>query len=402
MVVKRRRVGKGALALCPPMKNSTCMVGMLRFAHPTTTESDEMTSTTTPSSGAPLMQQLGELLDTASPPAATDEIEALARDAFGLDVRATPLTGERDRNFHLVDRDNRQFVLKVIHPAEAPDVTDLQSRLLLHVEVAAPDLAVPRLVRPRDGDGLEFAWLVDGQPPRRVRCLTYLAGRPLHQATSSIAQRRNLGGFLARLDLALADFRHPADGHDLLWDIKSAPRARALLADLAHPQKRALAEAALDRFSEYVTPMLPSLRAQVIHNDFNPHNVLADAIADDVISGVIDFGDVVRAPLVQDLAVAAAYQVGADGHPLQGAADMASRFHAICPLRPEEIELLPDMIAARLALTIAVSSWRAARHPDNADYILRNQVTAWNGLQRLQDISRDNAIVWLRGQIEAR
>jgi len=148
--------------------------------------------------------------------------------------------------------------------------------------------------------------------------------------------------------------------------------------------------------------MLPSLRAQVIHNDFNPHNVLVDAIADDRIAGVIDFGDVVRSPLVQDLAVAAAYQIGASGHPLQGAADMAASFHAVCPLLPEEIELLPDMIAARLALTIAVSSWRAARHPDNADYILRNQATAWNGLQRLQEISRDNAIVWLRGQIEAR
>lgn len=353
------------------------------------------------SSGAPLIAQLGELLDVASPPARIDEIEALARAAFGLDVRVAPLTGERDRNFHLVDGDNRHFVLKVVHPAESPDVTDLQSRLLLHVETAAPDLAVPRLVRPR-GDALEFVWETDGQPPRRVRCLTYLAGRPLHHAAASTAQRHSLGAFLARLDLALTDFRHPADGHDLLWDIKSAPRAHALLADLAHPQKRALAEAALDRFGEHVTPLLPSLRAQVIHNDFNPHNVLADPVADDVIAGVIDFGDVVRSPLVQDLAVAAAYQIVAEGHPLQGAADMATSFHVICPLRPEEIELLPDMVGARLALTIAVSSWRAARHPDNAEYILRNQATAWNGLQRLQEISRGDAILWLRGQIEAR
>jgi len=345
--------------------------------------------------------RLGELLDVASPPAGIDDIEALARTGFGLDVRAVPLTGERDRNFHLVDRDRRNFVLKVIHPAEAPEVTDLQSRLLLHLAAAAPDLAVPRLVLPTDGGGLEFIWAKDDQPARRVRCLTYLAGRPLHQVAGSFAQRRNLGAFLARLNLALADFRHPADGHDLLWDIKSAPRARALLADLAHPQKRALAAAALDRFDEEVTPMLPSLRAQVIHNDFNPHNVLADAGSDDVIAGVIDFGDVVRSPLVQDLAVAAAYQIGADGHPLQGAADMAAGFHALYPLRPEEIDLLPDMIAARLVLTIAVSSWRAVRHPDNADYILRNQASAWSGLQRLQEIARDDAIFWLRGQLGA-
>jgi hydroxylysine kinase len=353
-------------------------------------------------SSASLVQQLGELLDVAAPLVTIAEVEALARAQFGLDVRAAPLTGERDRNFRLRDRDGRDFVLKIIHPAEAAGVTDFQSRLLLHVEAAAPDLPVPRLVRPRDSEALEFVWQTDGQPLRRVRCLTYLAGRPLHAIAPSMAQRRSLGALLARLDLALADFSHPAENHDLLWDIKWAGRARPLLADLPHAEKRALAEAALDRLEQYVVPALSGLRSQVIHNDFNPHNVLVDPVADDVISGVIDFGDVVRSPLVQDLAVAAAYQSSADGHPLQNAAEMAASFHAICPLRAEEIELLPDMIAARLALTIAVSSWRAARQPENADYILRNQATAWTGLQRLHALARNDAIQWLRIQIEVR
>ncbi|MEH2482075.1 hydroxylysine kinase [Nitrobacteraceae bacterium AZCC 2146] len=351
--------------------------------------------------GVQLIEQLGELLDVAAPPAAIEDIEKLALAHFGIDARAVALTGERDRNFHLQDHSNRHFVLKVIHPAEPSAVTDLQSRLLLHVNAVAADLPVPRLIRPRDADGLEFIWKTDEHPERRIRCLTYLAGRPLHQAETSAAQRHSLGAFLAGLDLALADFRHPADGYDLLWDIKSAGQVRPLLAELPHPQKRALAEDALDRFTEYVVPVLPQLRSQVIHNDFNPHNVLVDPADNDVISGVIDFGDVVRSPLVQDLAVAAAYQVGQHGHPLQGVADMAAGFHAVCPLLPEEIELLPEMIAARLALTIAVSSWRAARHPDNAEYILRNQGAAWTGLQRLQEISRGDAIVWLQDHIGA-
>jgi hydroxylysine kinase len=366
----------------------------------TSATSDIAAPLQSPVSAGALMQQLGELLDVAAPPVTVAEVEALALAEFGLDGRATPLTGERDRNFHLLDRDNRPFVLKVIHPAEPADVTDLQSRLLLHLAGAAPGLAVPRVVMPR-GDGLEFIWQTDAHPTRRVRCLTYLSGRPLHLVASTTAQRHGLGDFLARLDVALADFRHPADGYDLLWDIKRAGRVRPLLADLKHPEKRGLAEAALDRFSEHVAPRLPQLRSQVIHNDFNPHNILVDAVAGDVIAGVIDFGDVVRAPLVQDLAVAAAYQIGANGHPLQGAADMAAGFHAVCPLLPEEIELLPELIAARLALSIAVSSWRAARHPDNAAYILRNQDTAWVGLQRLHMISREDAIGWLRGHIGA-
>lgn len=351
-------------------------------------------------SDAQPFEQLGELLDVAAPPAAVDEIEALAQAGFGLNVRATLLTGERDLNFRLQDGEGRSFVLKIIHPAEAADVSDLQSRALLHIAAAAPDLPVPRLIHPRNG-ALEFVWHTDTQPPRRVRCLTYLAGQPLHATAASPAQRQNLGAFLARLGRALRDFHHPADGHDLLWDIKLADRSRPLLAELADPKQRALAEAALDRFSAHVIPALPQLRNQVIHNDFNPHNILVDSTDTDTISGVIDFGDTVRAPLVQDLAVAAAYQIGAKGHPLQGVADMAAGFHAVCPLRDEEIELLPDMIGARHALSVAISSWRAARHPDNADYIRRNQAAAWTGLQRLQEISRDDAIIWLRDQLGA-
>ena len=344
-------------------------------------------------------EHLGELLDAAPPPVAIEEAVALARDHFGVIATARPLTGERDRNFQLTAADGRAYVLKVVHPAEAPEVTDFQSCVLLHVAAADPGLATPRVVRPRGAPGGDFVWRVDGQPDRRVRCLTYLAGRPLHLTAPSPAQRRRLGAFLARLDRALAGFRHPAEDHDLLWDLKKSARVRGLLAEIADGERRGLPERALDRFSRHVLPVLPGLRQQVVHNDFNPHNVLAAAGTDDEIAGVIDFGDMVRAPLIQDLATAAAYQVTADGHPLQGVADMAQAFHQVLPLTDDEIAVLPELVATRLALTIAISSWRAARHPDNAPYILRNQGAAWTGLSRLDALDRDAAITFLREAI---
>jgi Ser/Thr protein kinase RdoA (MazF antagonist) len=105
---------------------------------------------------------------------------------------------------------------------------------------------------------------------------------------------------------------------------------------------------------------------------------------------------------VQDLAVAAAYQFEPTGHPLEGPAEVAAAFHQLYPLLPEEVEILPDFIGARFALAIAISFWRAARHPDNAAYIMRNQNAAWSGLQRLNEISRDGAIDWLHKRIGTR
>jgi hypothetical protein len=44
-----------------------------------------------------------------------------------------------------------------------------------------------------------------------------------------------------------------------------------------------------------------------------------------------------------------------------------------------------------MAMTIVISSWRAAIYPANRDYILRNNAAAWARLQRIANLSRDQA-----------
>jgi len=344
----------------------------------------------------------GGALDIAAPPVSIEDAKRLAREYFGLDAKVQPLDGERDRNFHLHDKSGQEFVLKISHPAEDPDVSDFQSRMLLHIEAADPDLATPRVVRSKQDEGYRVLWHTDDQLPRWVRCLTYLAGCPMYRAKRSPIQKRNIGTFLGRLDFALSDFRHSAENYDLLWDTKHAARVRPLLKNVSDEVKRAAAHRSLDHFAKYTQPNLPGMRNQVIHSDLNPHNILVGESRNEDITGVIDFGDAVRSPLVQDLAIAAAYQFEPIGHPLEGPAEVAAAFHAVYPLLPEEMEILPDLIAARFAMAIVISYWRAGNHPENADYIMRNQAASWFGLQRLNEISRDEAITWLRRRIEER
>ncbi|MFC7609247.1 phosphotransferase [Teichococcus aestuarii] len=234
------------------------------------------------------------------PPAVTEaEVAALAQARFGLAVAVRPLTGERDRNFHLRAADGAEYVLKVIHPAEDPAVSDFQSRALLHGGGGRhPAGAAPASAALGRGAGGAVA------PPRPARLPRAGAGLPARPpaapAAPGPAQRAAVGATLARLDLALRAFRHPAEDHALMWDIQHALRLRPLVAQLPGAEDRALAGAVLERFATHALPVLPGLRRQVIHNDFNPHNILADAARDDVVAGIIDFGDMVRAPLVQD------------------------------------------------------------------------------------------------------
>ena len=119
------------------------------------------------------------------------------------------------------------------------------------------------------------------------------------------------------------------------------------------------------------------------------------------IAGVIDFGDMVHAPLVNNLAVAAAYQLAPAGHPLETVADLVGAYHGVVPLEDAELDLLFDLIATRMVLTVTISGWRAARYPDNAAYILRNNSQAWAGLERIGVLTRTEAQDYLRRACKA-
>ncbi len=143
---------------------------------------------------------------------------------------------------------------------------------------------------------------------------------------------------------------------------------------------RALAARALDRFAADIAPRLPGLRRQIIHNDMNPQNVLVDPAAPDDPAAIIDFGDMVEGPLVNELAIALAYQPPGPADPLGPATELAAGYARVLPLRQAEIDLLPGLIAARRATTIVVASWRAAAQPGNRAYLLRSWTGALAGL----------------------
>ncbi|MBP2312684.1 phosphotransferase [Azospirillum soli] len=322
-----------------------------------------------------------DVLTTIAPPISMDEAAAVAKRYFGVAGTVRALSSERDRNFHITAPDGQGYVLKFTNPAEPQVVTHFQTEAMLHVAARDATLPVPRVVRTLDG-GTEVTVQADGRA-MVLRLLTYLDGTPLHATPASPGQMRALGTTLARLDRALADFEHPGSERDLLWDITCTASVRDRLHHVEDEARRRMVERFVDRFADEVAPRLPALRHQVIHNDLNPHNVVIDPVGHEAVTGIIDFGDALRAPLVNDLATALAYHVASGETPFGSIVAMTRAYNAVLPLKPEEVELLPDLVAARLALTIGITSWRAAVYPENRAYILRNAERAFAGLGRL-------------------
>ncbi|XSC47733.1 phosphotransferase [Bradyrhizobium sp. RDT10] len=331
-------------------------------------------------------------IDTLRAASAVPEAQAqkLAAEHYGLISAVHRLDSERDQNFRLRSLSGREYVLKIANPAEDRAVTNLQTEALLHLAAADPGLPVPRIFPARNGmTELDVAF--DDGSTRVVRLLSYLAGTPMHAVAASTGLRRDLGRCAARLARGLSDFSHSGANHKLLWDLQHAAELRPLI-EAIPAERRGLVEGVLDGFEARALPILQQLPNQPVHNDLNPHNVVVNPETHAGVAGIIDFGDLTCTARINDLAITAAYQVADNDDPLAPACEMIAAYHAVLPLEPAEFSVLFDLIATRMAMTVVISSWRAARYPGNRNYILRNNAAAWARLQRMAALSRDQAM----------
>ena len=321
-----------------------------------------------------------DLMTTQAPNVSPAEALEIADRVYGLKGTLKRLNGERDANF-LIQSSGGAFVLKFINPAEDPDVIGFQTQALLHIERHGAHLPVPRVLPARSGE-VEPTVLVSEQP-LTLRTVSYLDGISQNLGTPSVALMHELGTSLAEINLALNDFQHPAAYRDLLWDVGHAERIRPYLDNLDVDQLP-LVRALLDSYETSVKPRLAKLRAQVIHNDLNPHNVMLDCETASRVAAIIDFGDALHAPLINELGTALSYQIDADAtDPLWQIKAFVAAYHARIPLQREELAVLGELIAMRMAMAITIAQWRASLYPENRTYVLRNLRTTWRNLQCL-------------------
>jgi hydroxylysine kinase len=66
-----------------------------------------------------------------------------------------------------------------------------------------------------------------------------------------------------------------------------------------------MVEQDLDFNCEYILPQLSGRHSQIIHNDGNIYNLIIDPNNPGKVSGLVDFGDMMHAPLTFVLAVSA-------------------------------------------------------------------------------------------------
>jgi Ser/Thr protein kinase RdoA (MazF antagonist) len=311
-----------------------------------------------------------QAISVPQPAFSEEQAKAVLADEFELSGELGRLVSERDQNFSVLTAEQDRFVFKIANRSEPREATDFQIKALLHIEAKGCGVPTPCVRRTRAGE--DAATIGEGDESHLCRVVSYLSGDLLSGVETTPTLAQNLGKCAATLDLALAGFQHSGQAQSLLWDLQKASQLRDILSYIDDAELRAAAASCLDDYDARVLPMLPKLRQQVIHSDLHGDNVLVE---NDRIVGVIDFGDMLRAPLVMEVAVASAYLRPAANETdlLLLVGPFIAAYHSVVPLFDDEIELLFDLIRARLIATITILSWRTATRGADDAYSSQNQ-----------------------------
>ncbi|MDQ8166881.1 MAG: aminotransferase class III-fold pyridoxal phosphate-dependent enzyme [Gemmatimonadota bacterium] len=311
---------------------------------------------------------------------------AALADAWGLDGMLEPLAGEFDLNIRVRATDGRRFVLKVMRASCAVELVALLTEAHVHLRSRDASVPAPALVPTRNGADWCLRPDADGAP-RLLWLLEHLEGCEYaqvreHTGAQTLAVAAQLGAAVARLHGALADFTHDALARPLKWDLCAAHWIGAHLDEFADPARRTIVATILARYQR----LGDALRAEptvVLHNDLNDWNLLVvrDPHGALQLTGIIDFGDMLRGPAVAELAIAGAYLVLDHAHPERVLAALVAGYHRVSPLSGPQLDVIWPLLLTRLAVSVTNSALMHRARPDDA-YVVVSERPAWAFLER--------------------
>ena len=297
------------------------------------------------------------------PDVGIDGIPGFARDRFGLDVSASELGSNQDRNFLLADASGLRHLLKIDNPVFRPQEIEAQTRGLQH-------LAAHGLLAPEPVPGLDGAVLQPLDTPAaayRARLLTFVEGAPLADAVRlGHHDARRLGALAAHLDAALADFAHPGLDRHLQWD---ARRSRAVIDQLLPSVADAALATRLRRAADEAWTRVQAVAATLpiapIHGDLTPDNVVR---TDEDRLAVIDFGDLALGWRVAEIAVTASGLLTRSDGDATLAFSAIQAYADVVPLSPAEVEALWPLVVLRGCVLVVSGIHQGSLDADN-DYV---------------------------------
>jgi ethanolamine-phosphate phospho-lyase len=295
-------------------------------------------------------------------------MEQLLSRLFGVKAdNITALDGYENKNY-LIESANQKWVFKD-YPFDQSLLMFLKSESE-YIDFLSDKGTYPKMCLSVNKNYCEVE---DG---RIYRLLTYVEGDLFVSINGDHSYLKSLGVKIAQIHNQSKGYYDPkllarVDNH---WDIQYLESSARYIDDCETARQKKFLKYFYHQYQQKVVPVIPSLRKAVIHGDINEHNIL---IENGEVKSFFDFGDVVYGPLINDLAVAVTY-VGLNyENRIKAIGEVVHAYHQVNPLDTMELDILYNLISARLIQSLANAAHSSKLQPENKEYITVNSKAAW-------------------------
>ncbi|MDN3203280.1 aminotransferase class III-fold pyridoxal phosphate-dependent enzyme [Algoriphagus sediminis] len=312
------------------------------------------------------------------------EVLELLKKEFHPEVKnIRKLDGYANRNYRF-ECEGELFILKT-YPFE-PETLDMikEETRVLNFLSRSDNFQTSKPIQWKNGELVGLFFLLNQKVIARI--LTFIDGTFLGDTKPKKSLYTQLGDGLADIDLALSEIKsYPLQAKRTDWNLIYFGDIKKHLPKIQNPSDAKLVRYFFLQFDENTREILHSLPRQLIHGDANEWNILT---RDSKYYSLIDFGDCCYAPVICEVAIALTYLIYDKENPLEWTNDFLQAYHQKRPLGAIEVELLYDLIAARLCTSVCKSAESRSLDSEN-EYARISENFAFATLRKWICLSRD-------------
>jgi len=289
-------------------------------------------------------------------------------------IKLIPLNSERDINFLIKGITNKKYVVKISNPKESLEQLKYQDLLIKHLRLNKELRKIyPEICH-------ENILFFSDKKLRKcpVRILTYIDGSMYAKSKINNEIEKSFGRLLALQSRQLQNFIHNQAIRKFEWDPSNIRWTKKFI-NLFNGNNKDIINDAINQHDKFVYKNICNLKYSVTHGDPNNYNTV---VKNDKIIGLIDFGDSIYAPSINDLAIALSYALMNTKNLYKSLKNIVGTYNDLYPISSDEIYSLLGLIKSRLVITLVMAAKQRKKYPKNK-YLSISEKNAWSLISKL-------------------
>ena len=288
------------------------------------------------------------------------------------------LNSERDSNFIISINSKKKYVLKVSNFKETKDLLVLQDYVLRQLNQRT---SLNKFIPKKIHSSIKiYSDLLDRNC--YVRILSFIDGKMYAAVKGNSSLEKSLGSLLGNLSKELKSLIKPSAFRIFEWD----PTKINWISKKSKMFKGKNKKIILNNLNEhniFVTKNLNNLRYSLTHGDVNNYNLVVNK---DRVVGLLDYGDMIYAPTINDLAISLSYALMNKDNLYTSLKNIIISYHKIFNITFDEIYSLMTLVKARLTITVVMAEIQRKKFPNNK-YLSISEKDAWKLLYKFDEIN---------------